>query len=79
VTAVVDTGGDEDDAVVAPLAVVQQLTGRAGAVGRVEVSALTTPDNELSRRAAQDPSSLSASEWETWYCTAYVSSIAYQI
>jgi putative ABC transport system permease protein len=45
----------------------------------VEVSALTTPDNELSRRAAQDPTSLSIKDWETWYCTAYVSAICYQI
>jgi putative ABC transport system permease protein len=43
------------------------------------VSALTTPDNELSRRAAQDPKGLSVKEWETWYCTAYVSAICYQI
>jgi putative ABC transport system permease protein len=43
------------------------------------VSALTTPDNELSRRAAQNPQSLSVKEWETWYCTAYVSAICYQI
>ncbi|MDR2184464.1 MAG: ABC transporter permease, partial [Treponema sp.] len=48
-------------------------------VNRVEVSALTTPDNELSRRAAQDPRGLSIKEWETWYCTAYVSAICYQI
>jgi putative ABC transport system permease protein len=48
-------------------------------VSRVEVSALTTPDNELSRRAAQDPKSLSIKEMETWYCTAYVSAICYQI
>ncbi|MDR3334501.1 MAG: ABC transporter permease, partial [Treponema sp.] len=37
------------------------------------------PDNELSRRAAQDPTGLSIKEWETWYCTAYVSAICYQI
>lgn len=79
VTGIVDSGGDEDGALIAPLAVVQRLTGQAGEVGWIEVSALTTPDNELSRRAAQDPSSLSATEWETWYCTAYVSSISYQI
>ncbi|MDR1137449.1 MAG: ABC transporter permease, partial [Synergistaceae bacterium] len=31
------------------------------------------------RRAAQNPDSLSRHEWDTWYCTAYISSIAYQI
>jgi putative ABC transport system permease protein len=71
--------GDEDGAFYLPLASVQELAGKPGLVSRVEVSALTTPDNELSRRAAQDPRSLSIKEWETWYCTAYVSAICYQI
>jgi putative ABC transport system permease protein len=79
VRGVLAAGGDEDAQVVAPLAVVQQLTDRAGQVDEVEVSALTTPDNDLARQAARNPGSLSISEWETWYCTAYVSSIAYQI
>jgi putative ABC transport system permease protein len=72
-------GGDEDEYIYAPLRVVQDLAGKPGLVSRVEVSALTTPDNELSRRAAQDPKSLSIKELETWYCTAYVSAICYQI
>jgi putative ABC transport system permease protein len=72
-------GGDEDGEFYLPLASVQELAGRPGLVSRVEVSALTTPDNELSRRAAQDPRSLSIKEMETWYCTAYVSAICYQI
>jgi putative ABC transport system permease protein len=72
-------GGDEDEYIYAPLPVVQDLAGKPGLVSRVEVSALTTPDNELSRRAAQDPNSLSIKEQETWYCTAYVSAICYQI
>jgi putative ABC transport system permease protein len=72
-------GGDEDEYFYAPLDVVQELAEKPGLVSRVEVSALTTPDNELSRRAAQDPTSLSIKDWETWYCTAYVSAICYQI
>ncbi|MDR2629710.1 MAG: ABC transporter permease [Spirochaetaceae bacterium] len=72
-------GGDEDREIYLPLAAAQTLSGRPGLVSRVEVSALTTPDNELSRRAAQDPQGLSIKEWETWYCTAYVSAICYQI
>jgi putative ABC transport system permease protein len=73
------SGGSEDDSVYVPLAAAQELAARPGKVSRVEVSALTTPDNELSRRAAQDPGGLSIKEWETWYCTAYVSAICYQI
>ncbi|MDR1956070.1 MAG: FtsX-like permease family protein, partial [Treponema sp.] len=79
VASVFHAGGDEDEAIYAPLPAVQALANRPGQVSSVEVSALTTPDNELSRRAAQDPKSLSIKEWETWYCTAYVSAICYQI
>jgi putative ABC transport system permease protein len=79
VEGIFSAGGDEDEAFYFPLSSVQELADRPGLVSRVEVSALTTPDNELSRRAAQDPRSLSIKEWETWYCTAYVSAICYQI
>ena len=73
------SGGPEDDRIFVPLALAQSLSNRPGLVRRVEVSALTTPENDLARRAAQDPNSLSRLEWDTWYCTAYISSIAYQI
>jgi putative ABC transport system permease protein len=79
VAGIFSAGGDEDEAFYLPLSSAQELAGRPGLVSRVEVSALTTPDNELSRRAAQDPKGLSIKEWETWYCTAYVSAICYQI
>lgn len=79
VTGILRAGGAEDGQVVVPLATVQALSDRAGQVDTVEVSALTTPDNDLARRAARNPASLSITERETWYCTAYVSSIAYQI
>lgn len=73
------SGSDEDSQLFVGLPVAQSLADRAGEVDRLEVRAITTPDNDLARRAAADPSTLSLSEWETWYCTAYVSSIAYQI
>jgi putative ABC transport system permease protein len=79
VRGVFNAGSDEDELIYVPLKAAQEMTGRSGQVSRVEVSALTTPDNELSRRAAQNPNSLSIKEWETWYCTAYVSAICYQI
>jgi putative ABC transport system permease protein len=79
VVGVFSAGGDEDQDVYLTLASAQALAEKPGLVSRVEVSALTTPDNELSRHAAQDPKSLSIKEWETWYCTAYVSAICYQI
>jgi putative ABC transport system permease protein len=79
VAGIFNAGGDEDEAVYIPLSGAQRIARLPGLVSRVEVSALTTPDNELSRRAAQDPKGLSIKEWETWYCTAYVSAICYQI
>jgi putative ABC transport system permease protein len=79
VTAVFSSGSAEDDGLYADLSAAQELAGRPGQVSSLEVSALTTPDNELSRRAGRDPNSLSIKEWETWYCTAYVSAICYQI
>lgn len=79
VRSVFHSGGPEDSQIVAPLALAQNLANRPGQVERVEVSALTTPENDLARRAAQDPGSLSRMEWDTWYCTAYISSIAYQL
>lgn len=79
VAGIVTTGGDDDDKVFTQISVAQDLIDRPQAVGQIEVSALTTPDNELARKAAKNPNSLSISERETWYCTAYVSSIAYQI
>ncbi|MDR2574670.1 MAG: ABC transporter permease [Desulfovibrio sp.] len=79
VRGVFHSGGDEDNQIFVPLRLAQRIAGKPGLVQRVEVSALTTPENELARRAAQDPNSLSRLEWDTWYCTAYISAIAYQI
>ncbi len=79
VKGVFNAGDDSDECIYVPLDTAQELTGKDGAVSSIDVSALTTPDNELSRKAAKNPDSLSVKEMETWYCTAYVSSIAYQI
>ncbi len=76
---VYDAGGDEDEQLFATLDLVQALTDRENKVASIEVSALTTPDNELARRAAKNPAALSSRDYETWYCTAYVSAICYQI
>ena len=79
VAGVYDAGGDEDEQIFGTLDMVQTLTDREGKVSTIEVSALTTPDNELARRAARNPAALSSRDYETWYCTAYVSAICYQI
>ena len=79
IAGIYDAGGDEDEQLYATLDLVQFLTDREGRVASIEVSALTTPDNELARRAARNPAALSSRDYETWYCTAYVSAICYQI
>ncbi len=79
VVGVYDAGGDEDEQLFVPLNTAQALANLDGKIDSIEVSALTTPDNELAEKAAKDPSSLTISQYETWYCTAYVSSICYQI
>lgn len=79
VVGIFDAGGDEDNEIFTPLDTAQALDGLEGDVDSIEVSALTTPDNELAEKAAKDPESLTVAQYETWYCTAYVSSICYQI
>ncbi len=79
VKGIYNDGGNDDEKILMTLAAVQELMDLPGKVSSIEVSALTTPDNDLARKAAQDPRSLSPDEYETWYCTAYVSAICHQI
>jgi len=76
---IINSGGNDDEAIYTALKTTQDLFGLEGKITMIDVSALTTPDNDLARKAAQDPNSLTISEYETWYCTAYVSSISYQL
>jgi putative ABC transport system permease protein len=79
VKGILNSGGSEDKAIVAPLQAVQEMLGLRGMVQSVSVSALTVPEDNLSRRARFDPDSLNAGEYDHWYCTAYVSAISQQI
>ena len=76
VVGVVTSGGEEDDQAFAPLGVVERLSALPGRFTRAEIFALTAPE---SRNARNDPSRMNAEEYEAWYCTAYPSSIAFQI
>lgn len=76
VRGILETGGPEDDQVLAPLAFVQHWAGLAGKVRRVEISALTKPEDAFAR---SDVTRLSGEQFDRWYCTPYASSIAYQI
>ena len=79
VKGIFSSGSDEDAFIYATLKTAQEFAGVTGVVNKVEVSALTTPDNDLARKAAKNPLSLTIKEREVWYCTAYVSAICYQI
>ena len=76
VTGIVFTGDAEDNAVLVPLAVTQQLSGRAGEFRQLFVSALTKPADELSER---NPDSMTPEEHDRWFCSPYISSISFQI
>ena len=76
VSGVLSTGGAEDNQIVAPLGVAQQILGKPGAVRRVYVSALTKPEDAFGRR---DPKSMSGAVYDRWYCTPYPQAIALQL
>ena len=75
-TGILATGGDEDRQFFVPLEWLQQATGRAGQFRRMQVSALTTPEDAFARKSI---ASMTQAEYDRWYCTPYVSSIALQL
>jgi putative ABC transport system permease protein len=76
VSGLLSTGGPEDNAVVIPLDLAQQIARKPGEYRRLYVSALTKPEDEFGRR---DPNTLAPADYDRWYCTPYISSIALQI
>jgi putative ABC transport system permease protein len=76
ITGILSTGGGEDDQIVGPIALAQEILGKPGAVRRVYVSALTKPEDALARR---DPKSMSGPVYDRWYCSPYPQSIAFQL
>ncbi len=76
VAGILSTGDATDDRILLPLARVEALTSRPGLVDRVDVAALTVPEDTFARK---DPRMMTSGEFERWNCTAYVSSIAHQI
>ncbi len=76
VTGLLTTGGPEDDAIVAPLAFVQQLAGKPGVYRRLYVSALTKPEDDFGRR---DPAKMSPEDYDRWYCMTRVSALMWLV
>jgi putative ABC transport system permease protein len=76
ITGIVSTGGREDNAILAPLEIAQDLAGRPGQYRRLLVSALTKPADAFSQR---DPATMTPVEYDRWYCSPYISSISLQM
>ncbi|MGA2000949.1 MAG: ABC transporter permease [Terriglobales bacterium] len=76
VVGILSSDGAEDNQIVAPLALAQQILGRPGAVRRVLVSAMTKPEDALARR---DPKTMSPELYDRWFCSPYANSIAHDL
>jgi len=79
VAGILAAGGEEDQAVLAPIETVWDLSGLNGRLSRILVSALTTPESEVYARLGANPKDLPPAEFERWSCTPFVSSVAYEI
>jgi putative ABC transport system permease protein len=76
VAGILSSGGPEEDAIIVPLAAAQSLASKPGQYRRLYVSALTKPEDAFARK---DPKTMTPAEYDKWYCTPYISSIALQI
>jgi putative ABC transport system permease protein len=76
VAGILSTGSSEEEALVIPLHLAQWLTNKPGQYRRLYVSALTKPEDDFAKR---DPKTFTPKEYDTWFCTPYISSIAFQI
>ena len=76
VTGILASGGPEEASIVVPLSYAQSLARKPGEYRKLYVSALTKPEDAFARK---DPKSMTPAEFDRWYCTPYISSIALQI
>ncbi len=76
ISGILTTGAEEDNEIIMELSDLQKIKGIEGKITRLLVSAMTTPMDEF---AYKDPSKMTKTEYEKWYCTGYVTSIAKQI
>jgi putative ABC transport system permease protein len=76
IAGILSTGGEEDNGIVAPLPLAQQILGKPGVVRRIYVSAVTKPEDAFARR---DPKTMSPEMYDRWYCSPYAQSIAFQL
>ncbi|MGX2982435.1 ABC transporter permease [Helicobacter sp. 23-1045] len=79
VSGILSNSGVYDNRIVGSLALAQKLMGKDNIFAKAEVSAFTIPENTLSYKARRNLDGLNDVEFDTWYCSAFASSIAYQI
>jgi putative ABC transport system permease protein len=76
IVGVISSGGPEDNAILAPLEVAQRFANQRGNFRRLMVSAIVKPDDAFGSR---NPGTLTPTEFDRWYCSAYIGSISLQI
>ncbi|TQR29523.1 ABC transporter permease [Campylobacter sp. MIT 99-7217] len=79
ITAIISHAQKASNKIITSLALAQKLLNKQGLFDKAEVSALTIPEDDLAQKARRDQSSLDQLEYDKWFCTAYVGSIAHQI
>ena len=82
-TGIISTGGAEDNAVLVPLTVAQDISNHPGKFRQLFVSALTKPADALAERGERAQTDkniqLTPTEYDRWFCSPYISSIGFQI
>lgn len=79
VVGVLRSSEHESKKIITSLKLAQSLANKPNLIDKAEVSAMSIPENDLSVKARRDLDSLDSVAYDKWYCSAYVSSIAYQI
>jgi putative ABC transport system permease protein len=76
ISGTLETGGREENQIFMNLDALQEFKQKDDKVSKVLISALTKPMDEFAYR---DPETMTQAEYEKWYCTGYVTSIARQL
>lgn len=79
IVGIISAAGEMEQKALVPLSLAQEMFGHLGEYFKAEVSAITIPENDLSLKARRNLDDLDSAEYDQWYCSAYVGSIAYQI
>ncbi len=76
IVGILHTGGEEENQIFTNLSIVQDLMEVPDKISEIKVSAAITPDDEFAKR---DITKMTKEEYDRWYCTPYIDSIALQI